>query len=121
MIRHIVFFTAKDKAHVDEVIEGLLVLTTIPYARRLEIDRNRKSDQIGNEIDIVVYGEFDSETDLAADKTHRYIRSRSGGSDHSESCGSLPTTTYQWTRALPAWSRKAKLSGAPFHQRGLIC
>ncbi|WP_375779061.1 Dabb family protein [Bradyrhizobium sp. ma5] len=70
MIRHIVFFTAKDQASIDQIVEGLSVLTSVPYARRLEIARNRKSDQLGNEIDVVVYGEFESETDLAAYKTH---------------------------------------------------
>ncbi|MBA7464923.1 hypothetical protein ES703_05646 [subsurface metagenome] len=70
MIRHIVLFTAKDKAHVDQMIDGLSVLTTIPHARRLEVARNRKSDQLGNDIDVVVYGEFDNETELAAYKAH---------------------------------------------------
>lgn len=70
MIRHIVLFTAKDKADVDQMIEGLSVLTAIPHARRLEVARNRKTDQLGNDIDVVVYGEFDSETELAAYKAH---------------------------------------------------
>ncbi|UPJ79288.1 Dabb family protein [Bradyrhizobium sp. 183] len=70
MIRHIVLFTAKDKAHVDQIIVGLSVLTKIPHARRLEIARNCKSDQLGNDIDVVVYGEFDNETELAAYKAH---------------------------------------------------
>ena len=70
MIRHIVLFTAKDKAHVDQMIDGLSVLTAIPHARRLEIARNRKTDQLGNGIDVVVYGEFDNETELAAYKAH---------------------------------------------------
>ncbi|MCK1727324.1 Dabb family protein [Bradyrhizobium sp. 142] len=70
MIRHIVLFTAKDRAHIDQIIEGLSVLTTIPHARRLEIARNGKTDQLGNDIDVVVYGEFDSETELAAYKAH---------------------------------------------------
>ncbi len=70
MIRHIVLFTAKDKAHVDQMIDGLSVLTAIPHARRLEIARNRKADQLGNDIDVVVYGEFDNETELAAYKAH---------------------------------------------------
>ncbi|MGY2811919.1 Dabb family protein [Bradyrhizobium sp. USDA 4506] len=74
MIRHIVFFTARDKSHIDQIVEGLSVLTSIPYARRLEIACNRKGDQLGNEIDIVVYGEFDSETELAAYKTHDLYR-----------------------------------------------
>ncbi|WFU31507.1 Dabb family protein [Bradyrhizobium brasilense] len=74
MIRHIVFFTARDKAGIDQIIEGLSVLTSIPHARRLEIARNRKSDQLGDEIDVVVYGEFDSEAELAAYKTHDLYR-----------------------------------------------
>ncbi len=74
MIRHIVFFTARDEAGIDQIVEGLSVLTSIPYARRLEIARNRKRDQLGNDIDVVVYGEFDSETDLAAYKTHNLYR-----------------------------------------------
>ncbi|MCS3479328.1 hypothetical protein M2212_006174 [Bradyrhizobium elkanii] len=70
MIRHIVLFTAKDKANIDQIIEGLSVLTTIPHARRLEVACNRKTDQLGNDIDVVVYGEFDNEADLAAYKAH---------------------------------------------------
>ena len=70
MIRHIVLFSAKDKARIDQMIEGLSVLTAIPHARRLEVARNRKTDQLGNDIDVVVYGEFDSETELAAYKAH---------------------------------------------------
>ncbi|MCK1496718.1 Dabb family protein [Bradyrhizobium sp. 188] len=70
MIRHIVLFSAKDDASIDQIIAGLSVFTLIPHARRLEIARNRKSDQLGNEIDVVVYGEFDNETELAAYKAH---------------------------------------------------
>jgi hypothetical protein len=70
MIRHIVLFTAKDKAHIDQIVEGLSVLSTIPHARRLEVARNRKTDQLGNDVDVVVYGEFDNETELAAYKAH---------------------------------------------------
>ncbi|MCP3396940.1 MULTISPECIES: Dabb family protein [unclassified Bradyrhizobium] len=70
MIRHIVLFTANDKGHIDEIIEGLLVLTKIPHARRLEVACNRKSDQLGNDIDVVVYGEFETEAQLAAYKAH---------------------------------------------------
>ncbi|QOZ24201.1 Dabb family protein [Bradyrhizobium sp. CCBAU 51753] len=70
MIRHVVLFTAMDEAHIDEIIEGLAVLTTIPHARRLEIAHNRKSDRFDNDIDVVVYAEFDNETELAAYKAH---------------------------------------------------
>lgn len=70
MIRHIVLFTAKNKADIDQIIDGLSLLTTIPHARRLEIARNRKTDQLGNDIDVVVYGEFENEAQLAAYKAH---------------------------------------------------
>ena len=70
MIRHIVLFTAKDKADIEQMIDGLSVLTAIPHARRLEVARNRKTDQLGNDIDVIVYGEFDDETELAAFKAH---------------------------------------------------
>lgn len=70
MIRHIVLFTAKDKGRIDEMIEGLSILSTIPHARLLEVGRNRKADQFGNDIDVVVYGEFDNERELAAYKAH---------------------------------------------------
>ncbi|EHR01097.1 Dabb family protein [Bradyrhizobium sp. WSM471] len=74
MIRHIVLFTAKDKAHIDRMMEGLSILTTIPHARRIEVARNQKSDQIGNEIDVVVYGEFDNEMELASYKAHELYK-----------------------------------------------
>lgn len=70
MIRHIVLFSAKDKADIDRIVAGLAVLVQIPHARRLEVARNRKSDQLGNDIDVIVYGEFDSEVELAAYKAH---------------------------------------------------
>ena len=70
MIRHIVLFSVRDPADLDAVIEGLSLLTTIPHARTLEIARNAKTDPFGNEIDVIVYGEFEDETALAAYKSH---------------------------------------------------
>ncbi|MCP3387815.1 Dabb family protein [Bradyrhizobium sp. CCGB12] len=70
MIRHIVFFTANNEANIDQIVEGLSLLAAIPHARRLEVARNRKTDQLGNDIDIVLYGEFDNEAELAAYKAH---------------------------------------------------
>ncbi|WP_346658979.1 Dabb family protein [Bradyrhizobium sp. 76] len=52
------------------MIDGLSVLAKIPHARRLEVARNRKSDRPGNEIDVIVYGEFDDEVELVAYKAH---------------------------------------------------
>lgn len=70
MIRHIVFFTANSEANIDQIIDGLSLLAAIPHSRRLEVARNRKTDQLGNDIDIVLYGEFDNEAELAAYKAH---------------------------------------------------
>ncbi|HWK66136.1 MAG TPA: Dabb family protein [Rhizobiaceae bacterium] len=70
MIRHIVLFTAKSDSELDTIVDGLAVLTGIPHARRLEIARNRKSDPLSKETDIIVYGEFDNADELTAYKAH---------------------------------------------------
>ncbi|KKX28064.1 Dabb family protein [Rhizobium sp. LC145] len=70
MIRHIVFFTARSREDRDAVLAGLSLLTEIPHARLLEIGSNAKTDQLGNVVDFVVYGEFDDEAALAAYKAH---------------------------------------------------
>lgn len=72
MIRHIVFFTARNPEQTDALVAGLSVLTGIPTARRVEIGRSVKVDQIANEVDVVVYAEFDSDSDLAAYKAHPF-------------------------------------------------
>lgn len=70
MIRHIVFFTAADPADIDSICEGLELLGTIPHSLHFEVTRNSKVDQISNEIDVVVYGEFADAAALAAYKAH---------------------------------------------------
>jgi hypothetical protein len=70
VIRHIVFFTAKDSADLDAIIEGLELLGSIPHSQVFEVTRNSKVDQIGNDVDVVVYAEFVSEEALAAYKAH---------------------------------------------------
>ncbi|MFT4001611.1 MAG: Dabb family protein [Rhizobium sp.] len=76
MIRHIVFFTVPDRANLEEVRSGLSILTAIPHARLLEIGMNVKTDQLGTDVDLIVYGEFDDEEALAAYKAHpNYQRS----------------------------------------------
>jgi quinol monooxygenase YgiN len=70
MIRHIVLFSVRAPQDVEAVIEGLSLLTAIPHARKLEIARNAKTDPFGNEIDVIVYGEFEDEAALAAYKNH---------------------------------------------------
>lgn len=70
MIRHFVFFSGKTPADVAAIRKGLSILTGIPHALKLEIAENRKSDPLSSEIDIIVYGEFESHTALAAYKAH---------------------------------------------------
>jgi hypothetical protein len=70
LIRHIVFFTAKDKADLDQIVEGLELLGQIPHSEHFEVVRNSKVDQIGNDVDVIVYAEFADEAALAAYKAH---------------------------------------------------
>lgn len=70
MIRHIVFFSVRDRRDLDKVRAGLSLLTEIPYALRLEIGENVKTDQLGTDIDLVVYGEFEDQAALTAYKAH---------------------------------------------------
>ncbi|MEZ5814283.1 MAG: Dabb family protein [Alphaproteobacteria bacterium] len=70
MIRHIVMFTARNKTDLAAIENGLKNLTEIPGDFTIEITRNRKTDQIANDIDIVVYGEFPDQNALNAYKAH---------------------------------------------------
>lgn len=70
MIRHIVFFTAANSSKLEPILDGLALLTNIPHARRLEVAQNRRSDPASKEVDVVVYGEFDTDAELAAYKAH---------------------------------------------------
>ena len=70
MIRHIVFFTAKDKADLGRIVEGLELLGQIPHSQHFEVVQNAKVDQFGNDVDVVVYAEFADEAALAAYKAH---------------------------------------------------
>ena len=70
MIRHIVFFTAAEPGNVDAIVEGLELLGTIPHSSHFEVTRNSKVDQISNEVDVVVYGEFADAAALQAYKAH---------------------------------------------------
>mgnify|MGYP006188751985 CR=1 FL=1 len=70
MIRHIVFFTARDRKDLDAIVEGLELLGTIPHSLHFEVVQNSKVDQIGNDVDVVVYGEFADEAALTAYKAH---------------------------------------------------
>lgn len=68
MIRHIVFFSVKDSAQLDEVEEGLKLLAQSPYPHLLEVKRNLRRDLFGNAVDLVVYGEFPDQAALDAYK-----------------------------------------------------
>lgn len=70
MIRHIVFFSVRRKEEVEAVRTGLLTLGKIPHSRLFEVSLNTKVDPFGDEIDIVVYAEFEDEAALAAYKAH---------------------------------------------------
>ncbi|MEZ5939590.1 MAG: Dabb family protein [Hyphomonadaceae bacterium] len=70
MIRHIVFFTLKDPALAEDAVRHLERLGTIPGSTLFQVRRNAKADQIGNDIDLVVYGEFPDIETLHAYKRH---------------------------------------------------
>ena len=70
MIRHIVFFTAKQQENVDAVYNGLKILETIPCKGTVCIHKNMKIDQIDNTVDIVVEGIFADEHAMAEYKSH---------------------------------------------------
>lgn len=68
MIRHIVMFNAKDPADKDRIFEGLKILEEIQGDFFIEVRANIKTDQIANDVDFVVYGEFPDEHTMAAYK-----------------------------------------------------
>lgn len=70
MIRHIVFFTARERRDIPAIVEGLKLLGTIPFSTHFEVTENSRVDQIGNDIDVVVYAEFENEAALKAYKAH---------------------------------------------------
>jgi hypothetical protein len=70
LIRHIVFFSVPMPQDRIAVLEGLALLTRIPHSLRLEIAENLRVDRFDNEVDVVVYGEFANQADLAAYKAH---------------------------------------------------
>lgn len=70
MIRHIVFFSARRKDEVETVRRGLEALAAIPHSRVFEVLANTKVDPFSDEVDVVVYAEFDDHAALAAYKAH---------------------------------------------------
>lgn len=70
MIRHIVFFSARQGEDVEAVRTGLLALGDIPHSQLFEVTLNTKVDPLCDRIDVVVYAEFEDEAALAAYKAH---------------------------------------------------
>lgn len=70
MVRHIVLFSAKNPDDLPTIHAALSRLRAIPHARRLEVAYNAKRDQLSNEVDIVVYGEFADFAQLDDYKAH---------------------------------------------------
>ena len=70
MIRHIVFFSAKDAADVERIVAGLRMLSEIPHSAHFEVQKNIKRDALCSDVDVVVYAEFEDEAALEAYKAH---------------------------------------------------
>jgi len=71
MIRHIVFFSARDGVDPEDLRDGLMILAQIPHVQHFEVGRNLKSDRIdGPKADVVVYAEFADEAALEAYRAH---------------------------------------------------
>lgn len=70
MIRHIVFFSAKDQKDLSVIKEGLQILKDIPGSRNFEVCYNSKRDALSKETDVVVYCEFDDVKALDSYKEH---------------------------------------------------
>jgi quinol monooxygenase YgiN len=70
MIRHIVFFSAKNPNDVEAIREGLSTLSEIPHHQSFEVSLNRKTDPMSDAIDVVVYAEFADDAALAAYRAH---------------------------------------------------
>ena len=64
MIRHIIFFGLKDPQDLPQVKKDLEILAGIKDVKLLEVRANLKKDQYDNDVDLVVYAEFDDEASL---------------------------------------------------------
>lgn len=73
MIRHIVFFTVSSH-NLAAARAGLERLGAIPHAKLFEVGVNLKRDLYGNEVDLIVYAEFETVADLDAYKAHPLYR-----------------------------------------------
>lgn len=69
-IRHVVLFSARDRADIPRIVAGLQILADIPHTQAFEVRRNAQSDALSTEADVVVYAEFATTGDLAAYRAH---------------------------------------------------
>jgi len=70
MIKHIVFFSAKDQKDIPVIKEALLGYRNIPSVSNLEVHENLKKDDDSSEIDIILTVEFESLEDMDEYKKH---------------------------------------------------
>ncbi|MBM1631514.1 Dabb family protein [Sulfitobacter mediterraneus] len=70
-IRHVVFFSSKKVDDIDRIVDGLSKLAEIPSVKHFEVSRNRNEDRFGNEVDVIVYAEFENEEALSAYRAHQ--------------------------------------------------
>ena len=71
IIRHVVFFSSKDVNDIDRIVDGLSMLSAIPSLRHFEVSRNRNEDRFSNDVDVIVYAEFENEAALKAYRAHQ--------------------------------------------------
>ncbi len=69
-IRHVVFFSATDKADIERIVAGLSRLGNIPHSTVFEVVENSRVDALSGEVDVVVYAEFADDAALQAYKFH---------------------------------------------------
>ena len=70
MLHHVVLFSAKKPEDAETIFQGLKILEGIPHSEKLVVTKNIKRDQISAEIDVVVFGLFKDEAQLADYKSH---------------------------------------------------
>ncbi|OAN81139.1 stress responsive protein [Sulfitobacter pontiacus] len=71
MIRHVVFFSAKDPRDIDQIVDSLSMLSAIPSVKHFEVSRNRNEDRFANDVDVIVYAEFEDDAALKAYRAHQ--------------------------------------------------
>lgn len=70
MIRHIVFFSARNPDDIDTIVDTLRTYADIPGVEALEVSRNSRRDELSNEIDVVLHACFRNGEALEAYKRH---------------------------------------------------